>query len=125
MADLSSFEANIRLSRFDVWYFPVVKGLIRRIIECIPILRWFLPKGEVILPTSTIENQNIAIVEKVYEEDFNAVEDKEVIAHIVKEAIVGKIPVTLAVKRKLGFWRRLFSPIEYDFHTYLIDAIEG
>lgn len=125
MADLSSFEANVRLSRFDVWYFPVVKGLIRRIIECIPILKWFLPKKEVIEPTSTIENQNIAIVEKVYEEDFNAVEDKEVIAQIVKEAIVGKIPVTLAVKRKLGFWRRLFSPIEYDFHTYLIDAIEG
>ena len=125
MADLSSFEANVRLSRFDVWYFPVVKGLIRRIIERIPIFKWFLPKKESILPTSTIEDPNIAIVEKAYEEDFNAVEDKEVIAQIVKESIVGKIPVTLAVKRKLGFWRRLFRPIEYDFHTYLIDAIEG
>ena len=32
MADLSAFTASVRLSRFDVWYFPVVKGLIRSIL---------------------------------------------------------------------------------------------
>ena len=125
MADLSSFQASVRLSRFDVWYFPVVKGLIRRIIECIPILNMIFGKKETILPTSRLTDSNIAIVENVYEDDFNAMEDKEIVAQMVKEAIVGKIPVTLAVKRKLGFWGRIFRPVEYDFHTYMIDAIQG
>lgn len=125
MADLSSFKANVRLSRFDVWYFPAVKGLIRRILERIPIINSFFSKEEEIYGTSRLNDSNIAIVEKVYEEDFNTVEDREIVAQMVKEAIVGKIPVTLAVKRKLSFWRRLFSPIEYDFHTYLIDAVQG
>lgn len=128
MADLSSFQATVRLSRFDVWYFPVVKGLLRRIIERIPVLRWFLSKNkeeETFIPTARLEESNKAIVERVYEEDFNAVEEQEVIAQLVKEAIVGKIPVTLAVKRKLGFFARIFHPVEYDFHTYMIDAIQG
>lgn len=125
MADLSSFKANVRLSRFDVWYFPVVKGLIRRILEHIPIIKSFFGKEKDIYGTSYLYDSNIAIVENVYEEDFNSFEDSEIVAQIVKESIVGKIPVTLAVKRKLGFWKRLFRPVEYDFHTYLIDAIQG
>jgi hypothetical protein len=126
MADLSSFQATVRVSRFDLWYFPLVKGLLRRIIERIPVLRSFLPKKEkTFIPTARLEEANKAIVERVYEEDFNAVEEQEVIAQLVKEALIGKIPVTLAVKRKLGFFKRIFHPVEYDFHTYMIDAIQG
>lgn len=124
MADLSTFQANIRLSRFDVWYFPMIKGLLRRIGENIPIIKWFFSKEEIIA-TSRLNESNRAFVESVYEEEFNATEDKEIITQMVKEAIVGKIPVTLAVKRKLGFWKSIFHPVEYDFHTYMIDAIQG
>lgn len=124
MADLSSFKANVRLSRFDVWYFPMVKGLIRRVLEHIPIIKKSFSE-EKYFTTSHLYDSNIAIVENVYSEDFNSFEDSEIIAQIVQEAIVGKIPVTLAVKRKFGFWKRIFRPVEYDFHTYLIDAIKG
>ena len=63
-----------------------------------------------------MEDSNIERVEKVYEDDFNSIEATETIAEKAKESIVGQIPVTIAVKRKLGFWKQLFSPEEYDFH---------
>lgn len=125
MTDLSAFRVNVSLSRFDVWYFPVVKGMLRRIIEKIPVISSFLSKEDVVEPTTRLEDSNIAIVEKTYEDDFNAQEKAEAVSEMVKNSVVGKIPVTIAVKRKLGFWKRIFHPVEYDFHTYMIDAIEG
>lgn len=121
MADLSDFSTNVTLSRFDVWYFPVVKGLIRRILEIIP---WFRKKADYVA-TPFINDQNLEYVESVYEADFNEQEGSEIINKVVSESIIGKIPVTFAIKRKIGFWGRLFRDVEYDFQTYMIDAIEG
>lgn len=122
MADLSDFSDNLTLSRFDVWYFPVVKGLIRMILEVIP---WFRKKEEAYMATSRINDDNLKLVESIYEAEFNEQEDSEIINKVVSESVIGKIPVTIATKRKIGFWGRLFRDVEYDFRTYMIDAIEG
>lgn len=120
MADYSEFSANLTLSRFDVWYFPMIKSIQRRIMEY-----FHLAKSKDIFGSATISDSNLEIVEKTYEEDFNAQESSELTNRMIAENIIGKIPVTIAIKRKIGFWGRLFRPVEYDFNTYLIDAIEG
>lgn len=122
MADLSDFSDSLTLSRFDVWYFPVVKGLIRRIIEIIP---WFRKKDKKYVAVPWLEDQNLEFVESVYEAEFNEQEEAEIINKIVSESVIGKIPVTIAIKRKIGFWERLYKDVEYDFRTYMVDAIEG
>ena len=125
MADMSAFSSNVTLSRFDVWYFPVVKGLIRRIIEYVPILNFFLRKKDIILPTPTINDENIELLESIYENDFVNQIDNEFTGRAAEQLVIGKIPVTIAIKRKMGFWAKLIKDVEYDFHTYEIDATEG
>lgn len=113
---------NIKLSRFDVWYFPQIKGILRILLELIPFIS---KKNPNILGTSIIEEQNIKIVETQYESDFNDQENQETeLDNTLKAAIVGKIPVTIAVKKRLGFWSKIFSPIKYDFHTYIVSAVK-
>lgn len=119
IADLGEFSENLTLSRFDVWYFPMIKSIGRRIMEYL-----HLTKAKDTAGSSFISDSNLKIVEKTYEDDFNSQETNELTNKMMDEHIVGKIPVTIAIKRKLGFWARRFRAVEYDFHTYLVDAVE-
>jgi hypothetical protein len=124
------------LSRFDVWYFPKVKGLISKILEIlflIPILGWILKlifgkEEKEITGTDIISDKNIEKLNSVYERDFNEQENLEKqyskdLAEL-KEKFISKIPVTIAVRRSTSWFNRLLNGEKYDFFTYYANGVK-
>ncbi len=129
-------KLTIYLSRFDLWYFPKVKGLLRQILELlfhIPVIGsilqyFFATKEKEITGTDIIEENNIKIIESIYEKDFNQQEESEN-KHVeeigkLNELFLSQIPVTIAVKIKTSFWSRLWSGQKYHFHTFMANGIK-
>lgn len=129
----STIEAAIKnvlyLHKFDLWYFPRVVGLLRKLWESFLRFLHLLKKKEIISST-IIEPQNIEYLEKIYTEDFNAqiethnqvVEDeKRIKAELDK--IKCNIPVTIAKKCKRSWLSRLFKGDVYDFYFLTIPGI--
>jgi hypothetical protein len=130
-------KLSLYLSRFDLWYFPKVKGLLRKILELLflipvigSILKYFFgTKNKEITGTDVIEENNLKLIESIYENDFNQQEISEINTaqeiDKMNELFLSKIPVTIAVKRKTGFWDRLFNGQKYTFHTFLVNGIKA
>lgn len=128
--DSSNLLKNLFLSRFDLWYFPRVKGLLRLIWEFIlKILTLGFYHGnnsKTSFYTHIIEDNNIKQLEMIYEDDFNR---QEVAIQHQKDIVGeygGKVPVTIAIKHNYGFFQMIHDWLfgeRYDFHTYLIDAM--
>lgn len=133
LAELKDFGAQLKhttyLNKFDLWYFPVAMGLLRKLwtnlLKAIGIY-----KEKVIDGTPIITNENIERLEEVYTNDFNSQREtkgeyKQTV-ETVKELVskLCKIPVTIAIKRKQGWFSRLFLHREYDYHTFLVTGIE-
>ncbi len=126
---------SVYLSRFDLWYFPRVKGLISIILKIlfqIPILGWILKllfgKNEkAISGTDIISEENLVKLNSVYERDFNEQEniEKQYSKELndLQEELIGKIPVTLAVRKSTGRFYRIFSGQKYNFFTYYANGI--
>lgn len=130
----STIEAAIKnvlyLHRFDLWYFPRVVGLLRKLWEKFLAFLHMLKKKD-ILSSTVIEPQNLEYLEKIYTEDFNEqiethnkiVEDeKRIKAELDK--IKCNIPVTIAKKRNRSWWSKLFKGNEYDFYFLTIPGID-
>jgi hypothetical protein len=130
-------KLTLYLSRFDLWYFPKVKGLLRKILELLfripvigSILKYFFGKKEnKIIGTDVIEENNLKLIESIYENDFNQQEILEINTaqeiDKMNELFLSKIPVTIAVKIKSSFWSRLFEGQKYNFHTFMADGIKA
>lgn len=129
-------KLTVYLSRFDLWYFPKVKGLLRQILELlfhIPVIGsilqyFFATKEKEITGTDIIEENNIKIIESIYEKDFNQQEESEN-KHVeeigkLNELFLSQIPVTIAVKINTSFWSRLWSGQKYHFHTFMANGIK-
>ena len=123
---------TIFLSRFDLWYFPTSKGLLRIILEYILKLITFghytPSESKTVNFTSKIEDDNISKLEKVYDDDLNA-QESIMVENLVNELMdAGRIPVTLAFKKKrkgiLGWFTDLILGKEYYFETIMLPAIK-
>ena len=125
-------DKNTYLSRFDLWYFPLAQGLLRRIINFIinfllKIITLGLHKGKqstIENFTSVIEDDNILQLEKIYEDDFNQQEQFRKENPNFFGNSVGKIPVTIAIRHKyfLQVLHDFLFGKRYDFHTYFVEA---
>lgn len=130
-------KLTLYLSRFDLWYFPKVKGLLRKILELLflipvigSILKYFFgTKDEEITGTDVIEENNLKLIESIYENDFNQQEISEINTaqeiDKMNELFLSKIPVTIAIKIKTSFWSRLFNGQKYNFHTFMANGIKA
>lgn len=127
---------SLYLSRFDLWYFPKVKGLLTKILEAlflIPILGWILKlffgkEAKKITGTDIISDENLDKLNSVYEIDFNEQEDMEKqyskeLADL-QEKFISKIPVTIAVRKSTSWFFRLFNGDQYNFFTYYANGVE-
>lgn len=113
------------LHRFDVWYFPVVKGLLRRIAEHLPVIGRFFRKKEEILPTSILEDKNLARLEQVYTDDLNAQSAERKIVEANIAALSTKIPVTIAIRKKQSWWDRIWFGKDYEYFTFFVNGVEA
>ena len=118
------------LHRFDLWYFPRMKGLLRRIWDGFLSMLHLLNEDKIV-GTSYIEDENIQKLEKVYSDDFNAQSETEAqMKSDIDEAtkkidkIVGKIPVTLAVQLPQGWLSRMFNLKHYTYTTLFIPGMK-
>jgi len=139
MADMGTKVNPFKLflSRFDLWYFPRVKGLFAKIMDVIfliPIIGWILKmlfgkKDEEILGTDIIEESNIKRLATIYENDFNAQSDAEEQNKRERsefaEAFLSKFPVTLAFPIKRTFGDYIFRVQRYTFHTFSADGVKA
>lgn len=94
---------NLYLSRFDIWYYSKISN-----------------------PKTLIEDKNIKQLEKIYEEDFNEQEEERIRNQHLYENFIGKVPVTIAVRKHRHFRALIefFLGKEYSFYTYFIDAVK-
>ncbi len=130
--DITPDKENIKtifLSRFDLWYFPKAKGLIRIIIDLLIKLITFglyTPKDGTTDYTSRIEDENIKKLEKIYDEDLNAQEETMARNLVNKLLDGGKVPVTVATKTaRNGFFGKILDAIlgkQYVFETHMVQA---
>lgn len=111
------------LHRFDLWYFPRVRGIFRVIIDfLLSILPWVKKKDDDIVGSTIIESQNIKRLEEVYTDDFNNQGENATIEEKIRD-MVGAIPVTIAKQRYQSWWQRLWHGKEYDYYTFVIPAV--
>lgn len=127
---------SVYLSRFDLWYFPKVKGLISQILEVlylVPVLGWILKfffgkKEKDIVGTDIISDENLEKLTKVYEDDLNEQEQREAQYNQelsnLQEQYLSKIPVTIAVRNKTGWFNRLLNGESYTFYSYLANGVK-
>ena len=123
----TALPQDLTLSRFDLWYFKKTKGFLRYVWDGIKnwILSWFgrRLKEDEVFGDSSIEDENIKYLEKIYEEDLNS--QQEVMNDIKNyQPVFTNIPVTLALPVKQSWWEKIFWGPEYTFKTYLLNGVK-
>ena len=113
----SEIKVNLFLSRFDLWYFPKVKGLITKVLEVlylIPVIGWILKflfgkKDKEIKGSDIITNKNLEELTTIYDKDFNDQHQMESEGNaeleLYKNNYLSKVPVTIAFK-SLTYFKR-------------------
>lgn len=118
------------LSRFDLWYFPKVKGIIAQILDFIKRLLGFnSSKDDNIEGTDIIEDSNLEKLTTIYENDFNSQLEAEKI-HKQKvdkftEQFLSEVPVTLAFPLKRTWGDFFTGRRRYTFHTFSAHGVKA
>lgn len=108
------------LHKFDLWYFPRVRGIFRVVIDFILSLL-NLKKEKVTIGTDIIEPQNLERLEQVYTADFNEQSNNNVEEKIGN--IVGTIPVTIAREIPRTFWQKLWYIKTYEYFYFKLPGV--
>lgn len=120
------------LSRFDLWYFPEVKGLlaiIRDLLASIPVIGFLFKKNkEIIIGSNILTKENIEKLELIYSDDYNlqesrTEEERERLKKF-KEDFITKVPVTFALKRKMSWLAKLLYGQEYSYKTVYTNGMK-
>ena len=132
----SEIKVNLFLSRFDLWYFPKVKGLITKVLEVlylIPVIGWILKfifgkKDKEIKGSDIITNKNLEELTTIYDKDFNDQHQMESEGNaeleLYKNNYLSKVPVTIAFKMKTSWWDRLWYGQYYNYYTYFANGMK-
>lgn len=120
------------LSRFDLWYFPKVKGLlaiIRDLLASIPVIGFlFKKKKEIITGSNILTKKNIEKLELIYTDDYNSqesrTEEEREILKKFKEDFITKVPVTFALKLKMSWLKKLLYGQEYSYKTVYTNGMK-